>query len=52
MKPTTKAERQRFFSEKNKRRALVTDKWTRRQNREMGRALSARLWRKGDDSGE
>ncbi len=52
MKPKTKAERQQFFSEKNRRRALVTDRATRRHNREMGRALSARLWRKGDDNAE
>lgn len=54
MKPKNKAERQEFFSEKNKRRALVTSRADRKANREMGRALAARTWnpKKGDSDGE
>lgn len=54
MKPKTKEERRAFFSEKNKRRALVTSRQQRQANRDMGRALSARTWnpKKGEDDGQ
>ena len=49
MKPKTKDERQRFFSEKNARRALVRDPDKRKQNRQMGQLLSIRAWNKDRD---
>jgi hypothetical protein len=37
-----------FFRRKNERRRLVTDPRQRFENREMGRLLSLRLWKKKD----
>ena len=51
-KPRNRAERIAFFSEKNRRRALVTNPRERAHNRMMGRALATRTWNPKDATNE